>query len=129
MPPPFKGELVPLNPENVRFKVYPPVYGYYRGRIFRYDPSQKRLVAEVTEKSTWNPQEFPENTEELTRHTYEGKYEPGEENILPMPYKAFPLPDTLQPAGVFALMRDRNGTFSLEPKKEIKEPVAFTFTF
>ena len=129
VPPPFKGELVPLNPENVRFKVYPPVYGYYRGRIFRYDPSQKRLVAEVTEKSTWNPQEFPENTEELTRHTYEGKYEPGEENILPMPYKAFPLPDTLQPAGVFALMRDRNGTFSLEPKKEIKEPVAFTFTF
>lgn len=129
VPPQFRGEMVPLDPESVRFKVFPPIPGYYRGRIFRYDPGLKRLVAEVTEKSTWSPQEFPENIEELPRYTFEGEYEPGEENVLPMPYKALPLPDTLQPADAFTIMRDRNGTFSLEPKKEIKEPVAFKFTF
>ena len=129
VPPQSRGETEPMNPENARFKVFPPVYGYYRGRIFRYDTALKRLVAEVTEKSKWQPQQLPENEHELTRHTYEGKYQPCEENVLPMPYRALPLPESIEPADAFVLMRDRNGTFSLEPKKEITEPVTFKFTF
>lgn len=129
VPPPFRGELVPLNPEEIRGKVEPPVYGLYRGRIFRYDPQLKRLVAELTEKSTWSPQQLPENMDELTKHTYTWKYRPGEENILLLPYKAFPLPDTIEPAGAFILMRDRNGTFSLEPKKQATQETKVSFTF
>jgi hypothetical protein len=132
VPPPFKGEMEPMDPESAEFKVYPPVYGYYRGRVYRYDPKLKRIVAQTTNKSTWTPQNFPEDMEDaetIKKHTYAGTYTPGKENILPMPYKAFPLPGTLKPAGKFVLMRDENGTFSLEPKTKTQGPAKFELVF
>lgn len=129
VPPQFRGERAPMNPEAVRGRVEPPIYGLYLGRIFRYDPELKKLVAEVTEKSTWAPEQIPENVEELTKHSYTWKYIPGEENVVPLPYKAFPLPFTIEPEDAFMLMRDRNGSFSLEPKKEILRETEVKFTF
>jgi hypothetical protein len=142
VPPPFSGETEPLDPNAVRFKVRPFLGGYYRGQIFRYDPGEKRLVARESTKSTFNPQEIPENLDELKQYTFSGTYLPlhllptGEkENILPLPVRkdgsAFPLPATLKPPDLFTLMRSKAGVFSLEPKngKKIDEPISFEFTF
>ncbi len=129
VPPPFSGEMEPLDPEKVRFKVSPFLGGYYRGQVYRYDPKEKRLVARQTTKSAFNPQAIPENIDELKQYTFSGSYLPGEENIIPLRKEALPLPATLKPSGLFTIMRSRLGVFSIEPKSEIDRPTAFEFTF
>lgn len=131
VPPPFSGETEPLDPETVRFKVSPFLGGYYRGQVFRFDPKAERLVARESTKSTFNPQAIPENIEELKRYTFSGVYLLNEENILPLPLEALPLPATLKPADLFTIMRSKMGVFSIEPKngREIDKPTPFEFTF
>ncbi len=131
VPPPFSGEMEPMDPEKVRFKVTPFLGGLYRGQVFRYDPKEKRLVARVSTKTAFNPQEIPENIEELQQYKFSGIYIPGEENIIPLRKDSLPLPATIKPADIFTLMRSKAGVFSLEPKKgqSINEQTSFEFTF
>jgi hypothetical protein len=133
VPPPFSGEMEPLDPESVQFRVEPFLGGYYRGQIFRYDPAQGKLVADPSPCTVWNPPELPENIDDLKKYIFHGKYLPGKECILPLPEQAFPLPLTLSSPD-FQLLRNRRGTFILEPKNpdaypSHQEPTNFSFTF
>ncbi|MBI2634794.1 transglutaminase domain-containing protein [Candidatus Peregrinibacteria bacterium] len=131
VPPPFSSETEPLDPNTVRFKVSPFLGGYYRGQVFRYDPKEKRLVAGESTRTVFDPQEIPENIEDLQPYNFSGIYIPGEENIIPLRKDALPLPATIKPAETFILMRSKTGVFSLEPKKgrAVNESTPFEFTF
>jgi len=131
VPPPSSGETEPLDPNTVRFKVSPFLGGYYRGQVFRYSPKEQKLVAREGTKTTFNPQSLPENLEELKQYTFSGVYLPDEENILPLPPEALPLPATLKPADLFTLMRSKLGVFSIEPKdfQKTDQAIPFEFTF
>jgi hypothetical protein len=137
VPPPFGGEMEPMDPEKARFKVTPFCGGYYRGEVFRYNPETLRLEADSTDKETFNPVDLSENIDEMTQYTFEGvwpgSFFPGKEPIIPLPYNkeqnALPLPATLEPKDKFTIMRSRHGVFSLEPKGEIPDGTPFRFKF
>lgn len=115
-PPNFQGETEPLDPESVRYKVDPYLGGYYRQQIFRFDPAEQCLVARPTTKTTFIPENLPATLEGQKIYAFKGTYQPGEENNLPLPYHALPLPHTLTPAHQFTLMRSTNGIFSIDEK-------------
>jgi hypothetical protein len=131
VPPNFKGEQEPLDPESVRWRVEPFVGGYYRQQLYRYDPTVQRIVAEPTEKTEFKLTDPPENIDELALYTFHGVYVPGEENRIPFPEKGLPLPDTLNPKETFMLMRSSAGIFSLEERRQgsVSEPVRYSFQF
>lgn len=131
VPPGFKGEKEPLDPESVRWRVEPFLGGYYRQQLYRYDPTLQRIVAEPTEKTEFRLTDPPEAIDDLQRYTFHGMFVPGEENRIPFPEKGLPLPHTLDPKETFMLMRSSTGIFSLEERQEgtVTEPVPFSFQF
>ncbi len=131
VPPNFKGEQEPLDPESVRWRVEPFVGGYYRQQLYRYDPAAQRIVAEPTEKTEFTLNDPPEDIDELPLYTFHGVYVPGEENRIPFPEKGLPLPDSLNPKEAFILMRSSAGVFSLEERQQgtAAEPVQYSFNF
>lgn len=137
VPPPSAGEDVELQEGDIDFRVEPFRGGYYRGLVYRYDPAQQKIVADVTEKSTFLSEHLPENLEGYEIYTFTGKIpsERNPDNVLPLPCepgkKALPLPNTLTPAQDIQIMRDTRGTFFIEPKSDGKiiDPISFSFQF
>lgn len=129
VPPNFKGEQEPLDPESVRWRVEPFVGGYYRQQLYRYDTVAQRIVAEPTEKTEFTLTDPPENIDELPLYTFHGVYVPGEENRIPFPEKGLPLPDTLSPKETFMLMRSSAGIFSLEERQQGSSTEAMRYSF
>lgn len=129
-PPPFSGEMEPLDPQSVRFKIEPFKGGYCRGQVFRYDPTQGKLVATPCDSIIFQPQDISEDQEDQTPYTFRGSYIPGGDNILPFPENTLPFTHTIVPK-TLQLRRNARGTFFIEPKdeKNIAAPIDFSFTF
>ena len=118
-----------LDESQIENKVEPFYGGYYRGRVYHYDPSALQIVEHPSAKHTFSV--AAEERENKKRYTFTGVYTPGQETILPLPYKALPLPETLNPGADFQIMRDEQGVFSLSVtgQKTPREKVNFTFDF
>lgn len=129
-PPPFSGEMEPLDPESVRFKIEPFKGGYCRGQVFQYDPVQCKLIATPCDSTIFQSQDIAEDEENKTSYTFRGSYIPGDDNILPLPEHTLPLSQTLVP-NTLQLRRNARGTFFIEPKdgEHPIAPIDFSFTF
>ena len=149
------GDEVPLEEGQIEQKVEPFYGGYYRGRIYYYDPDQLQIVEDKTLKETFAPDIQEEDLEGFKRYTFSGVYDPTKENVLNLPYKALPLAHSLkiqvvdtpttsvmgsirkrifgskQKPPALQIMRDTQGVFSLEPKGEtpIATRIPFQFEF
>ena len=156
-PPSGPSEEKPMEESEIDTRIEPFFGGYYRGRIENYDPTQKCLVYPSIPKSTFVPENLPDDLEGHKRYTFSGVYEPGKENLLPLPYRALPLQDSLTttteaegensriggfmqglrkrlPQGIqgpsLQIMRDEVGTFSIDPRNEaVGGKVKFKFDF
>ncbi|MBT3356694.1 transglutaminase domain-containing protein [bacterium] len=135
---------------QIENKVEPFYGGYYRGRAYRYDPRQLQIVEDSTSKQTFSP-EIGEDIENLKKYTFTGVFDPNRENILHLPYKALPLPESLNiqedqqeaegvikslktrvfggQKGKWQIMRDARGVFSLESPNIVSTKTPFSFEF
>ncbi len=120
----------PIQESDIMVRVDPFYGGYYREQVCRYDPVFKQIVKEAGVKETWDLKE-PSDDEIVwqTKRHYQGEIASGQETLIKLPYGALPVIESIQPAGVFHLMRDELGIMYLEPKTGTNVEVGLEFSF
>jgi Transglutaminase-like superfamily len=135
----------PLEESEIETKILPFFWGYYRGEVYSFAPrhscegrnpglnseeGKKWLFFDQSTATTCDfiPDESDIGDKKI--HTYTTVFHPWKPCIIPLPYWALPLIQTLE-SSQFQIMRDERGVYSLVLKKwkSIKKKIQISFEF